>query len=35
MLTDFRGDEAKKKCEKKIQNGQLKKTEFFKDTNSQ
>jgi hypothetical protein len=36
-LNDFHGDEAKKKkkLKKKIQNGQLKKTEFFKIANSQ
>jgi hypothetical protein len=37
MLTDFHGDEAKKKIffEKNIQNGRLKKTEFFNFANSQ
>ena len=34
-LTDFHGDKAKKKTEKKVQNGRLKKTEFFKTANSQ
>ena len=35
-LTDFHGEEAKKMFfEKKVQNGRLKKTEFFKITNSQ
>jgi hypothetical protein len=35
-VTDFHGDEAKKKkFRKKNQNGQLKKNEFFKIANSQ
>jgi hypothetical protein len=35
-VTDFHGVQAKKKkISKKIQNGPLKKTEFFKITNSQ
>ena len=36
-LTNFHGDEAKKNffLKKKIQNGRLKKTEFFKIANSQ
>ena len=36
-MTDFHGDEAKKNyfVAKKIQNGRLKKTEFFKIANSQ
>jgi hypothetical protein len=37
-LTYFHGDEAKKEkknLEKKVQNGRLKKTEFFKIANSQ
>jgi hypothetical protein len=37
MLTDFHGDEAKQNYffEKNIQNGRLKKTEFFNFANSQ
>ena len=35
MLTDFDGNEAKKKSQKKFQNGRHKKNEIFKTANSQ